>query len=336
MGASIAEEYASEMFKEVRQAFGVDELQYASALGGNGTCSTTNLRLIDASSAGGKSRSWFLLDSGMQYFMKTCSRSEANLLLELLPSYIRHIKSFKDTLLPRYYGLYHIHWRNQDACFLVMSNVFAGRFPIVRRFDLKGSTYGRCASAKERAKGARAVLKDLDLLELGSPFVCQEGDADRIALVNSIERDCVWLASEGLIDYSLLVGLATCQAGDRPAVNCNIVRVLPCVPPHEGGPNLVYLGIVDILTRYDGMKSLETLVLGSVYGDVSCQPPERYASRFKAFVRHAFRSEACTGAPGAFKLAWLKRKRAPLVRCGTGLATCCATGPAARRKPAKL
>ena len=32
------------------------------------------------------------------------------------------------------------------------------------RFDLKGSTLGRFASDRDKAKGARAILKDMDLV----------------------------------------------------------------------------------------------------------------------------------------------------------------------------
>ena len=50
--------------------------------------------------------------------------------------------------------------------FLVMNSVFpaeASSF-VTERFDLKGSTVGReCSLAEQRAKGANAVLKDINL-----------------------------------------------------------------------------------------------------------------------------------------------------------------------------
>lgn len=43
--------------------------------------------------------------------------------------------------------------------FIVMCNALGGVRPIHLRFDMKGSTYNRAASAKERAK-THPVLKD--------------------------------------------------------------------------------------------------------------------------------------------------------------------------------
>ena len=47
-----------------------------------------------------------------------------------------------------------------------MANVFCGRFPISRRYDVKGATHGRAASRAERAKGARATCERARALAL--------------------------------------------------------------------------------------------------------------------------------------------------------------------------
>jgi hypothetical protein len=49
---------------------------------------------------------------------------------------------------------------------------------------------------------------------------------------------------------------------------------------------LAYLGIIDILTQYGAAKVAENLCFGTLAcgADISCQPPDRYARRFKRFI----------------------------------------------------
>jgi 1-phosphatidylinositol-4-phosphate 5-kinase len=49
---------------------------------------------------------------------------------------------------------------------------------------------------------------------------------------------------------------------------------------------LAYLGIIDILTQYGVAKVAENLCFGTLMcgADISCQPPDRYARRFKRFI----------------------------------------------------
>ena len=49
---------------------------------------------------------------------------------------------------------------------------------------------------------------------------------------------------------------------------------------------LAYLGIIDILTQYGPLKTAEHCLFSALCcgADISCQPPERYARRFRAFI----------------------------------------------------
>ena len=49
---------------------------------------------------------------------------------------------------------------------------------------------------------------------------------------------------------------------------------------------LAYLGIIDILTQYGAAKAAENLCFGTFMcgADISCQPPDAYAGRFRAFI----------------------------------------------------
>mmetsp|Transcript_72021 Transcript_72021/g.204420 ORF Transcript_72021/g.204420 Transcript_72021/m.204420 type:complete len:498 (-) Transcript_72021:16-1509(-) len=309
--ACTLEECQASLFRDIRHVFGVDDRCFSEALGRRSQ-ESTDMRLVGQSAASGKSHSWFLLSAEMGYFLKTCSGTEAALLCKLLPSYLKHVQacmaSGAGTLLPRFYGLYRVQRGREETLLLVMNNIFAGTFRIERRFDLKGSTRLRFASAKERSKGARATLKDRDLLRRGRPLVLASGAGEREELLRTVAADCRWLRGEGLIDYSLLVGVAEGEPGSGGPVGEH-AAVLPLVPSGEADQNLAYLGIIDILTRYSWRKVIEHHLLSCLIGDVSCQPPSAYATRFSDFAAYIFR---CTDsrrnlAAEDFERAWLGR-----------------------------
>ena len=142
----------------------------------------------------------------MKFIVKTLPKREAKLLLEILPNYFQHVKQNPGTYLPRFYGLH--RWKpefGRNVRFVVMNNVFATNLGLHKRFDLKGSTLGRKASAADKAKGARAILKDLDLLE--GNYKIKLGKARKRAFLDQVRSDCHLLMSLKIMDYSLLLGI---------------------------------------------------------------------------------------------------------------------------------
>ena len=164
----------------------------------------TSLRVISSARASGKSSSWFFCSKDSRFLVKTCTTQERDVLLDILGEYSRHAVRHRDTsLLPQYYGLYTIEVGSRSAHFIIMNYWFATMHAISRRFDLKGSTKGRRASRKERAKGDAAVLKDLDFLE--SADVVQNPMAEEVKA--AIATDVAFMERNRLIDYSMMVGL---------------------------------------------------------------------------------------------------------------------------------
>ncbi|KAK8954350.1 Phosphatidylinositol 4-phosphate 5-kinase 1 [Platanthera zijinensis] len=81
-------------------------------------------------------------------------------------------------------------------------NVFCSESRIRRRFDLKGSSYGRTIRKTEEKVDETTTLKDLDLnlvFDLQKPWFKK--------LIWKIEKDYEFLEAESIMDYSLLVGL---------------------------------------------------------------------------------------------------------------------------------
>ena len=89
-----------------------------------------------------------------------------------------------------------------------MKNLFASGegSKVFERFDLKGSRYGRHASAEERAKPF-PTLKDLDFIDEHPMGLELDGDTHDW-LMNLVRVDCLALQEWGVMDYSLLVGIS--------------------------------------------------------------------------------------------------------------------------------
>merc|ERR1719188_1656612 len=99
----------------------------------------------------------------------------------------------------------------------------------------------------------------------------------------------------------MIFGLARRKgvAPPNPGADRHVVRAIPLAAAGPEAPDVAYLGMVDVLTRYSCRKRLETLVgrcRGAGRGEASCQPPSQYAARFCGFMRHVL---ACPGSPPA-------------------------------------
>eukprot|EP00291_Cryptomonas_curvata_P003428 CAMPEP_0172181512 /NCGR_PEP_ID=MMETSP1050-20130122/17860_1 /TAXON_ID=233186 /ORGANISM="Cryptomonas curvata, Strain CCAP979/52" /LENGTH=489 /DNA_ID=CAMNT_0012854805 /DNA_START=195 /DNA_END=1662 /DNA_ORIENTATION=- len=179
-GASFQfKDYAPTIFRHLRDAFSIDTADYMVALCNTSPDGSNSLRIMGTP---GKSGSLFFFSNDMRFIVKTLPKREAALLREILPAYYQHVKQNPGTYLPRFYGLH--RWKPEfgsNVRFVVMNNVFATSLALHTRFDLKGSTLGRTASANERRKGPRAILKDLDLIESGTASAWAAGPTAQTA-----------------------------------------------------------------------------------------------------------------------------------------------------------
>jgi len=178
--------------------------------------STTSLRVISTANASGKSSSWFYCSKDGRFLVKTCTTKEKDVLMNILREYSAHAEANRGvSLLPQYYGLYSIEVGRRSAHFIIMNYWFATMHEINLRYDLKGSTKGRRASAKERAKGPTAIYKDLDRIERGTIVENRMASEIKAAIANDVE----FMRRNRLIDYSMMLGVhfktdGTARGGD--------------------------------------------------------------------------------------------------------------------------
>ncbi|XP_022725529.1 phosphatidylinositol 4-phosphate 5-kinase 7-like isoform X2 [Durio zibethinus] len=186
-------DYCPMVFRNLREMFKLDAAEYMMSI-----CGDDGLTQI---SSPGKSGSIFYLSLDDKFVIKTLKRSELKVLLKMLPKYYNHVKEHENTLITKFFGLHRITLPGRRKVrFVVMGNMFCTELQIHRRYDLKGSTHGRCTD-KNKIK-ENTTLKDCDL-----SYEFHMDKSLRKFLFHQIAMDCEFLKSQQIIDYSLLLGL---------------------------------------------------------------------------------------------------------------------------------
>ncbi|XP_067468826.1 phosphatidylinositol 4-phosphate 5-kinase type-1 alpha-like isoform X2 [Thunnus thynnus] len=305
--------YAPIAFRYFREMFAIRPDDYMYSL--------CNESLIELSNSGA-SGSLFYVSSDDEYIIKTVQHKEAEFLQKLLPGYFMNLNQNKRTSLPKFYGLYCVQAAGKNIRIVVMNNLLPSAVRMHLKFDLKGSTYKRQASAKERDK-AVPTYKDLDFMQVMPDGLLLEGDKYN-AVCKTIQRDCLLLQSFKIMDYSLLVGIhnldLACRekAGEEAVAGAadqrrpqgqkslystaieSIQAEAGSMGPLDTGDQtggiparnsrgerlLVYIGIIDILQSYRLVKKLEHSWKALIHdGDtVSVHRPSFYAERFQKFM----------------------------------------------------
>jgi 1-phosphatidylinositol-4-phosphate 5-kinase len=184
----------------------------------------SNSTIIEELFSTSKSGAMFYHTKDGKYILKTISTKEYKFLKQLLPKYYRYLLKNKFNLLPKFFGCYKLvrKYKHFKECyrFITMENVFKTTKDIQIKFDLKGSMMGREVLNKltdEERKQNRFdfALKDLDLIKLKQNILV--GDK-RESLMHQIYLDSEFLRENGVIDYSLLVGIHRKTQTTRPEI----------------------------------------------------------------------------------------------------------------------
>ncbi|KAM7018385.1 phosphatidylinositol 4-phosphate 5-kinase type-1 beta isoform 1-T1 [Tautogolabrus adspersus] len=303
--------YAPLAFRYFRDLFGIKPDDYLYSL--------VNEPLIELTNPGA-SGSLFYLTSDDEFIIKTVQHKEAKFLQRLLPGYYMNLNQNPRTLLPKFYGLYCIQSGGINIRLVVMNNVLPRSVKMNYKYDLKGSTYKRRASRKEREK-ASPTYKDLDFQDMHEEGLYFDAETYN-NLMKTLQRDCRVLESFKIMDYSLLLGvhvldhsqreggepgqaggdgrrpvgqrvlystaMESIQGDGKAAEALTTDDTMGGIPAktHKEEKLLIFLGIIDILQSYRFIKKLEHSWKALVYdGDsVSVHRPGFYASRFLKFM----------------------------------------------------
>ncbi|XP_020104300.1 phosphatidylinositol 4-phosphate 5-kinase 1-like isoform X3 [Ananas comosus] len=186
-------DYCPMVFRNLREMFKIDAADYMMSIcGGDG---------LKELSSPGKSGSIFYLSQDERFVIKTLRKYELKILLKMLPRYYNHVGAHDNTLITKFFGLHRITIRRgQKVRFVVMGNMFCTELRIHHRYDLKGSLQGRSTNKENICEST--TLKDLDL-----SYALYLKKSWRESLFRQISLDCMFLESQCIIDYSMLLGL---------------------------------------------------------------------------------------------------------------------------------
>nr|XP_046265072.1 phosphatidylinositol 4-phosphate 5-kinase type-1 gamma-like isoform X2 [Scatophagus argus] len=315
--------YAPVAFRYFRELFGIRPDDYLYSL-----CNEPLIELTNPGASG----SIFYVTSDDDFIIKTVQHKEAEFLQKLLPGYYMNLNQNPRTLLPKFFGLYCVQCGGKNIRVVVMNNILPRSVRMHLKFDLKGSTYKRRASKKEREK-SKPTFKDLDFLSDVPEGLTLDQDTYS-ALVKTLQRDCLVLESFKIMDYSLLLGIhnksqaererqsqgSPAGGGDekrRAAQRALYSTAMESIQggstcrdtldhddtmggiPAVGGKGerlLLFIGIIDILQSYRLIKKLEHSWKSLIHdGDtVSVHRPGFYAERFYKFCSTIVFKKSCS------------------------------------------
>ena len=307
--------YAPVAFDNFRLIYDIDPELYLSSL-----CSSPMTELSNSGASG----SIFYKTRDDNFICKTLFKKEAVYLQKILAGYWINLKQHPETYLPKFFGLYCYTCNTKNIRIVVMNNLMPSAIKIHHVFDIKGSTFKRTASAKERKKNS-PTYKDLDFIEMYPNGIILDSKT-REKLMDTLERDCLVLESFRIMDYSLLLSIhnlsiptddiwydvedgdeteketkstnpppepPSCLYVDIPEENIRQSQMLtsgriPITAKNDKGENLLlFIGIIDILQSFDLTKQFEHLAKSVVQDSkqISVNHPEFYKNRFLDWMK---------------------------------------------------
>ena len=219
-GAFKFKTFAPKAFRVIRKACGIVESDYLASLCGVSSDDAEQIGSPQASNpmqqqqassrkkfvlrevtTNSKSNSFFFYSHDIRFLVKTISKEEKRQMLEMLSKYTKHVEDWPGSFLARVLGMYKV----QKHVFIVQLNVFACERPVHEVYDLKGSSYKRRATEREK-QAAFVVLKDIDFKSDPNRAIKLEPDA-RKWFLSQLETDVRLLEQHRIIGYSVLLGI---------------------------------------------------------------------------------------------------------------------------------
>lgn len=246
----------------------------------------------------GKSGEVFWFSSDRKFVLKTIADAEIATLVRMLPEYTAYLAANPDSMLTRYLGVFSLDDNGISTQFVVMNNIFEGAPHMDVMYDLKGTTEDRWVDP-EPGK----CLKDNNFAETTAYF----DDDAATGIHRTITSDTKFLEKQGIMDYSLMVAIS--RDGGKFQRNLATARFSKFMGGIKGTEAhgvtedtiqevTYFIGMVDMLVTYGWKKVAAHIFKSSTIGineEIDTVAPDRYASRFRAFVGIKVRgvSEKC-------------------------------------------
>ncbi|EEY57873.1 phosphatidylinositol-4-phosphate-5-kinase (Pi-PIPKD5) [Phytophthora infestans T30-4] len=294
-------------FRNIRLTFGIGDADYIQMFG-----ATTKERFSE-----GRSGAFMFYTSDESLIVKTMSPEECAFLRKIAPNYEAYMTSNPDTLLTRFYGCHSVSLYGKMYYFVVMGNLFADTDVVHHRYDIKGSWVDRNAkvpspgdktacrycnasytfgSTKNQECGdgmnfhePDIVLKDNDLM---TKIRIDPATAHRI--YDQIHKDSDFLCSQGIMDYSLLMGIQSSEYFvDTSQLQARRGVLFTQPATSVAGPSLYHFGIIDFLQQWYDVGEEDGALLQTFFKrkdpEASLRlPPKPYKFRFQQKMSRIF------------------------------------------------
>lgn len=248
---------------------------------------------LNSLEAGGGKGGTLMARVGDTFIVKELSQGDHNCLMEIAESYLEHVKAGDTVLCPIF-----LHFCYHERFFFAMRNT-VGVGPFTALYDLKGCSddkiieregepvkavhkriwnvsmwMGKVAWSEDRIKYYEGK-KEARKLEILLPV------EHRDHCLRSIERDTEWLASMGLMDYSLLVAVKENPTVPPPSTSeAATLGFKPYIFTNADGKNVaVYISIIDFLQKWTMGKRVARCIK-CMECNKATVPPKMYATRF--------------------------------------------------------
>ena len=215
----LLKEYAGIIFNDIRKFYGFEKDKFIQSISPQEfitemiISSSTNIEELFST---GRSGSLFYYTRDGKFILKTISKDEYKTLKRILPSYYNHLKKYKNSFLPKFFGCYKLIRKVKKeynyVYFIIMVNIFETKNAIHATFDIKGSKIGRRVLEENNNEEIDKIygkysysLKDCDLDKFKKLFYIENNLRNEI--INQLQEDSIYLRDCNFNDYSLLVGI---------------------------------------------------------------------------------------------------------------------------------
>ena len=265
---------APKLFFNLRKLYGISNKDYLKSLGTENFISNLVFprdKSLKGLGSFGKSGSFFFFSYDNKFVIKTISDDEFTFFQKIVKNYYLYMQDSPDTALQRFFGLHLLTYAGKTIPFIVMNFIFCSDFDVDIKYDLKGSSYKRLSrKGKDYEDYDYAVpLKDLDFIERKEKIELESESATR--LIGQLKRDADFLFSQGINDYSLLIGIHDFSSENgnnfistllqksktqKENKKRNFIERNPFFESYCGGiqssdkMRLYFFGIIDPLTHY--------------------------------------------------------------------------------------
>jgi len=316
IGPPAATHYCVDLFGAIRNAFGVTPELYARDFPNDLSQLSSRWRQkLRESVSEGASGSFFYRVINQRegqgvnsnFIVKQITAAEKATLMEILPAYKNYVVAREGRSFIQYFGCHSIplRWKYASRVFFVVMRNF---LPVHMwlAFDLKGATANRRALAaqtllqrrderalKKRDSNGYGTLRDWEWMDIA--MTVDVDPEDKVELAEILASDAAFLSSQGLLDYSLLVGIHRLSPDLDPADRESHLEELVKAGGYSSldRQKVYFFGVIDVLERYSLSWRAQRLLLRTGYhlalwgreaDGISAMPPAEYADRFRTFV----------------------------------------------------